>query len=75
MVAGSKLGGIAVNNSTALRLNRNQVTGTKEAPGFEIMNGAVVGEMIGNASDSNKGPRFMLGGGATIGGIGRAQSM
>jgi hypothetical protein len=75
MVAWSKLPGIAVNGSTALRLNRNQVTGTKEAPGFVIMNGAVVREMIGNASDSNKGPRFVLGGGGTIDGTGRAQGL
>jgi len=74
MVAGSKLPGIAVNGSTALRLNRNKVTGAKEAPGFVIVNGAVVREMIGNAADSNKGPRFVLGGG-TISGKGRAQSL
>jgi len=74
MVAGSKLPGIAVNGSTALRLNRNEVTGTKEGPGFVIVNGAVVREMIGNAADLNKGPRFVLGGG-TIGGTGRAQNL
>jgi hypothetical protein len=68
MVAGSKLPGIAVNGSTALRLNRNKVTDTKHAPGFVIVNGAVVREMIGNAADSNQGPpRFVLGRDATIG--------
>ena len=60
MVAGSKLPGIAVNGSTALRLNRNKVTDTKQAPGFVIVNGAKVREMIDNAADSNQGPRFML---------------
>ena len=57
MVAGSKLPGIAVNGSTALRLNRNKVADTKEAPGFVIVNGAVVREMIGNAADvTTQGP-------------------
>jgi parallel beta-helix repeat protein len=60
MVAGSKLAGISVNDSTALRLNRNKVTDTKEAPGVAIVNGGKVREMIGNASDSNKGPRFVI---------------
>jgi parallel beta-helix repeat protein len=67
MVVGSELPGIAVNGSTALRLNRNKVTGTKEAPGFVIVSGAKVREMIGNVSDSNKGPRFVVGRDATIG--------
>jgi hypothetical protein len=68
MVAGGKLPGIAVNGSTALRLNRNKVTGKREAPGFEILNGANVREMVGNAADSNQGPpRFVLGRDATIG--------
>ncbi len=61
MVAESNLSGIAVNDSTALRLNRNKVTDTKEAPGFVIVNGGKVRKMIGNASDSNKGPRFVIG--------------
>ncbi|MFQ5653934.1 MAG: right-handed parallel beta-helix repeat-containing protein, partial [Planctomycetota bacterium] len=51
--------GIAVNGSTVLKLNRNQVTRTK-APGFVIAMGAVVHEMIGNAADSTQGPRFLL---------------
>jgi hypothetical protein len=68
MVAGSKLPGIAVNGSTALRLNRNKVTDTMQAPGFVIVNGAKVREMIGNAADSDQGsPRFVLGSDATIG--------
>jgi hypothetical protein len=67
MVTGSKRPGIAVNGSTVLRLNRNKVADTKETPGFIIVNGANVREMIGNASDSNKGPRFVLGRDVTIG--------
>jgi len=61
MVAESNLSGISVKGSTALRLNRNKVTGTKEAPGFVIVNRGKVRKMIGNASDSNKGPRFVIG--------------
>lgn len=60
MVSDSTLPGISVNGSTALKLNFNKVTGTKKAPGFVISNGAVVRGMEGNASDSNRGPRFML---------------
>jgi parallel beta-helix repeat protein len=63
MVSDSKLPGISVKGSTALKLNHNKVTGAKKAPGFVILNGAVVCEMEGNASDSNQGPRFMLRGG------------
>ena len=66
LVSGSKKPGIAVNGSTALKLNRNKVTGVKETPGFTIVNGAVVREMIGNAADSNRGPRFMLKGGTIV---------
>jgi hypothetical protein len=61
MVAESNLSGIAVNDSTALRLNRNKVTGTKKGPGVVIVNGGKVRKMIGNASDSNMGPRFVIG--------------
>lgn len=60
MVADSRRPGISVNGSTALKLNYNKVTGAKTAPGFVILNGARVREMKGNASDSNRGPRFML---------------
>ena len=67
MVAESNLSGIAVNDSTALRLNRNKVTDTKEAPGFVIVNGGKVHKMIGNASDSNEGPRFVITNGASVG--------
>lgn len=51
--------GIRINGATALKLNRNKVTGAK-GPGFSIINSAKVLEMVGNAADSNKGPRFML---------------
>jgi len=60
MVVGSKLPGIAVDGSTALRFNRNKVTCTKEAPGVLILNDGKVNEMLDNASDSNEGPRFMV---------------
>ncbi|MCP4699808.1 MAG: hypothetical protein GY862_23600 [Gammaproteobacteria bacterium] len=58
-VLDSRLPGIAINGSTVLKLNRNKVTGTKQAPGIVIINGTIR-EMAGNASDSNRGPRFML---------------
>ena len=47
---------------------RNKVADIKQAPGFVIVNGSVVREMIGNAADSNQGPpRFVLGRDATVG--------
>jgi parallel beta-helix repeat protein len=58
--------GIVVNNATALKLNRNKVTGSM-APGFVFVKGAKVVEMIGNAADSNMGPRFMLHGSTVAG--------
>jgi parallel beta-helix repeat protein len=66
IVSGSGAPGIAVNNATALKLNRNQVTGAR-GPGFMIVEGATVVEMVGNAADSNQGPRFMLRGGTIAG--------
>jgi len=65
-VANSKLAGISITASTALKLNRNNVTGSRDAPNITIVNKAAVREMVGNASDSNPRPRFMLRGG-TIG--------
>ena len=59
IVSGSSAPGIAVNGATALKLNRNKVTGAR-GPGFVITKGATVVEMVQNVSDSNKGPRFML---------------
>lgn len=51
--------GIAVNEATALKLERNEVTGAK-AVGFAIIAGSTVWEMIDNVADANTGPRFML---------------
>ena len=62
VVSGSGAPGIAINDATALKLNRNQVTGAK-GPGFVIVNGAAILEMAGNAADGNAGPRFLLRGG------------
>jgi parallel beta-helix repeat protein len=66
IVSGSGAPGIVVTNATALKLNRNQVTGAR-APGFVIVDGATAVEMVGNAADSNQGPRFMLRGGTIAG--------
>ena len=62
LVAGAGAPGIAIHGATALKLNRNRVKGAK-APGFMIASGAKVLEMVGNAADSNDGPRFVLQGG------------
>ncbi len=59
VVSGTKAPGIRVNGATLVRLNRNEVTGAS-GPGFLIKNGGKVLEMVANASDLNKGPRFML---------------
>jgi hypothetical protein len=59
IVSGSRAPGIAVNGATALKLNRNKVTGAG-GPGFIITKDATVVEMVENVSDANKGPRFML---------------
>lgn len=67
IVLGTEGPGIAVNGSTALKLNRNKVKGAK-GPGFVITDGAKVVEMVGNAADSNSGPRFLLRPGSTIAG-------
>ncbi|MBW1859782.1 MAG: right-handed parallel beta-helix repeat-containing protein [Deltaproteobacteria bacterium] len=66
IVSGTADPGIVVKAATALKLNRNKVTGTM-APGFVFVDGATVVEMIGNAADGNQGPRFMLRG-STIAG-------
>jgi len=62
VVAGSGTSGIAINDATALKLNRNRVTGAK-GPGFVFVDGAKILEMIGNAASENAGPRFVLRGG------------
>ncbi|MFQ5507334.1 MAG: right-handed parallel beta-helix repeat-containing protein [Planctomycetota bacterium] len=59
LVCSSRQAGIAVVQSTALLLDRNQVTGAG-APGFVIVSGSLVLEMRGNAANSNRGPRFLL---------------
>jgi hypothetical protein len=51
--------GISINGAIALRLCRNEVTGAN-APGIAIVSGSKVMEMVGNAADSNEGPRFVL---------------
>ena len=58
-VSGTEAPGIAINGATALKLNRNKVTGAN-APGMVIVSGAKVVEMVGNAADANRGPRFVL---------------
>jgi len=68
-VSGGRLPGIAINDSTALKLNRNKVTGIQESPAIIMVNGAVIQEMIGNAAETDNGPRFLLRDG-TIGGKG-----
>ncbi len=68
MIANSKDPAIAINNSTALRLNRNQVVGVKGSPGILVVNQGVVAEMLGNTVDSdNNGPRFMVEKGSQVG--------
>jgi hypothetical protein len=59
MVAGSAGAGISIDGATAIRLNRNKVT-RADAPGFVVRDEAKVLEMVGNAADLNRGPRFML---------------
>jgi class 3 adenylate cyclase len=65
-VSGSGAPGIMVSGATVVKLNRNQVTGAK-APGIAIVSGSKVLEMVGNAADSNHGPRFVLRGGSIAG--------
>lgn len=59
LVAGSGGAGITIEGATAIRLNRNKVTQSR-APGFVIVNGSKILEMLGNAADSTHGPKFML---------------
>jgi len=66
LVSGSQGAGIAIDGATAIRLNGNKVT-KADAPGFVIRGDAKVLEMVGNAADSNRGPRFMLRGGTIAG--------
>lgn len=59
LIAGVEQPGIVINRATAVKLNGNKVTGAKGA-GFLMTDGANVLEMIDNASNGNKGPRFVL---------------
>jgi hypothetical protein len=59
IVLDSAAPGIVIKRATALKLNRNKVMGAG-GRGFMIVDGAKVLEMVGNASDANQGPRFML---------------
>ena len=59
VVVGSTSAGIAIEGSFALKLNDNRVTKAR-GPGFVIVAGAEVEEMVDNAADANAGPRFVL---------------
>lgn len=60
MVMHSQQPNITINNSTALKLNRNKVLGLDNSPGITIVNESVVYEMIGNAVENGESPRFMV---------------
>lgn len=67
MVSNPKKPGIAVNKSTALKLNRNQVTKLDGNPGIIIIDGGVVHEMIGNAVDADEdAPPYLIDGDSTL---------
>ena len=58
---------IAINGSTAMKLNHNKVVGRKDTPGILVVNGATVEEMIGNAVDiGDDTPRFMVDQGSVV---------
>ncbi|MHC4933384.1 MAG: right-handed parallel beta-helix repeat-containing protein [Planctomycetota bacterium] len=59
VVRDSALAGVAIHGATALRLDRNQVT-RAGAPGFLLTAGARILQMVGNASNSNRGPPFVV---------------
>ena len=59
VVVGSTSAGIAIEGSIALKLNDNRVTKAR-GPGFIIVAGSEVEEMLENAADANAGPRFVL---------------
>lgn len=56
----SKQPDIAINDSTAIKLNGNEVLGLGESPGMTIVNKSVVYEMTGNSVESGDKPRFMM---------------
>ena len=67
LVSNPKKPGIAVNASTALKLNYNQITKLDGNPGIIIIDGGVVHEMIGNRVDADEdAPPYLLGGDSSI---------
>jgi len=66
IVKGSQAAGVAVSASTALKLDRNAVTGV-QGPGFVLVGGSRILEMRANAADSNQGPRFFVRGKTVVG--------
>jgi parallel beta-helix repeat protein len=66
-VSKPKAPAIAINASTALKLNYNQVTKLDGTPGIVIVDGGVVHEMIGNRVDPDEdAPPYLLDGDSTI---------
>ena len=67
LVSKPKKPGIAVNASTALKLNYNQITKLDGNPGMIIIDGGVVHEMIGNRVDADEdAPPYLLDGDSSI---------
>ncbi len=67
LVAGSTDPGVAVSQSSALKLNRNQVTSLNGTPGIIIIDGAIVHQMIENRVDPDEdAPPYLLDGESTI---------
>ncbi len=60
MVMHSQAPNISINDSIALKLNRNKVLGLENSPGITIVNGSTVYEMTGNAVENGTLPRFMV---------------
>ena len=60
MVMHSQQPNITINDSIALKLNRNKVIGNEKSPGITIVNGSTVYEMTGNAVENGELPRFMV---------------
>ena len=60
MVMHSQGPDISINNSIVLKLDGNKIIGLATAPGITIVNGSTVHEMIGNAVENGKLPRFMV---------------
>ncbi len=60
MVMHSAQPNITINESIALKLNRNRILGLDNSPGITIVNGATVHEMIDNGVENGESPRFMV---------------